>query len=143
MVGLEFDYTVTATDPDTAASNLTFACTSAVASATWAFDTNSGYFVFIPTTAQIGTNVFSFQATDHPTSLTSPWSDMVVVVSASGDPVSVSFGSARIVGEEGAGTLLIPVHLAYSGSASMQFRFSGPSNGTALRGVDFNCSTTL
>ncbi|MGD9612300.1 MAG: MBG domain-containing protein [Kiritimatiellia bacterium] len=143
MVGLEFDYTVTATDPDTAASNLTFACTSAVASATWAFDTNSGYFVFIPTTNQIGTNVFAFQATDHPTSLTSPWSNLVVVVSAAGDPVSVSFGSARIVGEEGAGTLLIPVNLAYAGSASMQFRFTGPTNGTALRGADFNCSTTL
>ena len=143
MVGLEFETTVTATDPDTAASNLTFACTSAVASATWAFDTNSGYFVFIPTTNQIGTNVFSFQATDHPTSLASPWSNLVVVVSAAGDPVSVSFGSARIVGEEGAGTLLIPVNLAYSGTASMQFRFSGPTNGTALRGVDFNCATTL
>ena len=143
MVGLEFDYTVTATDPDTAASNLTFACTSAVASATWAFDTNSGYFVFIPTTNQIGTNVFSFQATDHPTSLTSPWSNLAVVVSAAGDPVSVSFGSARIVGDEGAGTLLVPVNLAYSGSASVQFRFTGPTNGTALRGVDFNCSTTL
>ena len=143
MVGLEFDYTVTATDPDTAASNLTFACTSAVASATWAFDTNSGYFVFIPTTNQIGTNVFSFQATDHPTSLASPWSNLVVVVSAAGDPVSVSFGSARIVGEEGAGTLLVPVNLAYSGSASVQFRFTGPTNGTALRGTDFNCATTL
>ena len=143
MVGLEFDYTVTATDPDTAASNLTFVCTSVVASATWAFDTNSGYFVFIPTTNQVGTNVFSFQATDHPTSLASPWSNLVVVVSAVGDPVSVSFGSARIVGEENAGTLLIPVNLAYSGSASMQFRFSGPTNGTALRGTDFNCATTL
>ena len=143
MVGLEFDYTVTATDPDTAASNLTFACTSAVASSTWAFDTNSGYLVFLPTTNQIGTNVFSFQATDHPTSLTSPWSNLVVVVSAAGDPVSVSFGSARIVGEEDAGTLLIPVNLAYSGSASVQFRFTGPTNGTALRGTDFNCSTTL
>ena len=143
MVGLEFDYTVTATDPDTAASNLTFACTSAVASATWAFDANSGYFLFTPTAAQLGTNVFSFQATDHPTSLTSPWVDMIVVVSDVGDPVSISFGSARIVGEENAGTLLIPVNLAYSGSASMQFRFAGPTNGTALRGTDFNCSTTL
>ena len=143
MVGLELDYTVTATDPDTAASNLTFACTSAVASATWAFDTNSGYFYFIPTTNQIGTNVFSFQATDHPTSLTSPWSNMVVVVSAAGDPVSVSFGSARIVGEEGGGTVLIPVKLAYSGSAVVDLRFVGPTNGTARWGTDFNCSTTL
>ncbi len=143
MVGLELDYTVTATDADTAASNLTFACTSAVASATWAFDTNSGYFYFIPTTNQIGTNVFSFQATDHPTSLASPWSNMVVVVSAAGDPVSVSFGSARIVGEEGGGTVLIPVRLAYSGSAVVDIRFIGPTNGTARWGTDFNCATTL
>ena len=143
MAGLEFDYTVTATDPDTAASNVTFACTSTVASATWMFDTNSGYFMFSPTALEVGTNVFSFQATDHPTSLTSPWVDMIVVVSDVGDPVSVSFGSARIVGEEDAGTLLIPVNLAYSGSAAMQFRFTGPTNGTALRGTDFNCSTTL
>ena len=142
MVGLEFETTVTATDPDTAASNLTFACTSAVASATWAFDTNSGYFVFIPTTNQIGTNVFSFQATDHPTSLTSPWSNMVVVVSAAGDAVAVSFGSARIVGEEGT-SVAIPVTLAYSGSAAVQIRFSGPTNGTARWGADFNCATTL
>ncbi len=143
MVGLEHEYTVTATDPDTAASNLTFACTSAVNAATWAFDTNSGDFVFIPTTNQIGTNFFAFLATDHPTSLTSPWSNMVVVVSAAGDPVSVSFGSARIVGAEEDGTLLIPVNLAYAGSASVHFRFTGPTNGTALRGTDFNCSTTL
>jgi len=142
MVGLEFDYTVTATDPDTAASNVTFVCTSAVASATWDCDTNTGYFVFIPTTNQIGTNVFSFQATDHPTSLTSPWSNMVVVVSAAGDAVAVSFGSARIVGEEGT-SVAIPVTLAYSGSAAVQIRFSGPTNGTARWGADFNCATTL
>jgi hypothetical protein len=142
MVGLEFDYTVTATDPDTAASNVTFVCTSAVASATWDCDTNTGYFVFIPTTNQIGTNVFSFQATDHPTSLTSPWSNLVVVVSAAGDAVAVSFGSARIVGEEGA-SVAIPVTLAYSGSAAVQIRFSGPTNGTARWGTDFNCATTL
>ena len=143
MVGLEFDYTVTATDSDTAASNVTFVCTSAVASATWAFDTNSGYFAFIPTTNQIGTNVFSFQATDHPTALTSPWSNMVVVVSAAGDAVAVSFGSARIVGEEGGASVAIPVNLAYSGSAAVQIRFSGPTNGTARWGADFNCATTL
>ena len=142
MVGLEFDYTVTATDPDTVASNVTFVCTSAVASATWDCDTNTGYFVFIPTTNQIGTNVFSFQATDHPTSLTSPWSNMVVVVSAAGDAVAVSFGSARIVGEEGT-SVAIPVTLAYSGSAAVQIRFSGPTNGTARWGADFNCATTL
>ena len=143
VVGLELNYTVTATDDDTAASNLTFACTSAVASATWAFDTNSGDFVFIPTTNQIGTNVFSFRATDHPTLLTSPWSNLVVVVSAVGDAVAVSFGQASIIGEEDAGSVSIPVNLAYSGSAAVQVRFSGPTNGTARWGTDFNCSTTL
>ena len=143
VVSLELDYTVSATDPDTPASNLTFSCTSAVASATWAFDTNSGYFMFIPTTNQIGTNVFSFQVTDHPTSLSSPWSNMVVVVSAAGDAVAVSFGQTRIVGEEGAGTVLIPIKLAYSGTATVQIRFTGPTNGTAQWGVDFNCATQV
>ncbi len=143
MSGLTLSYTVTATDPDTAASNLTFACTSAVSATVWTFNTNSGAFTFTPTTNQLGTNVFSFQATDHPTSLTSPWSNMVVVVSAAGDAVAVSFGSARIVGEEGGASVAIPVKLAYSGSAAVQFRFIGPTNGTAQRGVDFNCATTL
>ncbi len=143
VVGLELNYTVTATDDDTAASNLTFACTSAVASAAWDFDANSGLLVFQPTTNQIGTNVFSFQATDHPTLLASPWSNMVVVVSAVGDAVAVSFGEARIVAEENAGTVSIPVQLAYSGNAAVQVRFSGPTNGTARWGTDFNCSTTL
>ena len=47
---------------------------------------------------------------------------MVVVVSAAGDAVAVSFGSARIVGEEGGASVAIPVKLAYSGSAAVQFR---------------------
>ena len=143
IVGLELDYTVTATDPDTAASNLTFSCTSTVNAATWDFDTNTGYFVFLPTTNQIGTNIFTFTALDHPTLLASPASNLTVVVSAAGDAVAVSFGSARIVGEEGGGSIAIPVKLAYSGTASVQFRFSGPTTGTAQRGADFNCSTTL
>ena len=143
VAGLSVEYTVTATDPDTAASNLTFACTSAVNAATWAFDTNTGYFLFMPTTNQLGTNIFSFQATDHPTSLTSPWSNLVVVVSAVGDAVAVSFGAARYTGEEGGGTVAIPVNLAFSGSAAVQIRFSGPTNGTARWGTDFNCTTTL
>ena len=142
MVGLELDYTVTATDPDTSASNMTFSCASAVASATWAFDTNSGYFLFIPTTNQIGTNIFTFTAIDN-TALSSAPSNMAVVVSAAGSAVAVSFGQVRIVGEEGGSSVSIPVNLAFSGTAAVQVRFSGPTNGTALRGVDFNCSTTL
>ena len=61
-VGVLFDYTVGATEPDGDA--VTFACTSTVDEATWAMDTN-GYFLFEPTTAQIGTNTFSFTATDR------------------------------------------------------------------------------
>jgi subtilisin family serine protease len=62
FVGAEFEYTVTAQEPDS--DPVTFACTSAVDVATWDLDANTGDFLFIPTNAQIGTNVFSFTATD-------------------------------------------------------------------------------
>ena len=61
-VGATFDYTVSASEPDGDA--VTFACTSTVDGATWDADTN-GYFLFLPTAAQLGTNVFSFTATDR------------------------------------------------------------------------------
>ena len=43
---------------------LTYACTSAVSESVWLFDTNSGYFYFLPGTNQIGENVFVFTARD-------------------------------------------------------------------------------
>ncbi len=61
-VGVDFEYLVTATEPD--ADPVTFACTSAVDGATWDFDTATGDFLFIPTAVELGTNVFSFTATD-------------------------------------------------------------------------------
>ena len=61
-VGAELEYVVTAQEPD--ADAVTFACTSAVADATWDFDANTGDFLFIPTGAQLGTNGFFFTATD-------------------------------------------------------------------------------
>ena len=61
-VGAEFEYTATAQEPD--ADTVTFACTSAVDETTWDFDADTGDFLFIPTNAQIGTNWFSFTATD-------------------------------------------------------------------------------
>ncbi|MDD2240863.1 MAG: S8 family serine peptidase, partial [Kiritimatiellae bacterium] len=61
-VGAEFEYTVTATEPDLDA--MTFACTSAVNTNIWDFDTGDGYFVFYPEVAQRGTNLFNFTATD-------------------------------------------------------------------------------
>ena len=61
-VGAEFEYLVTATEPD--ADPVAFACTSAVDGATWDFDANTGDFLFIPTTNQMGTNFFAFTATD-------------------------------------------------------------------------------
>ena len=60
--GAEFEYAVTATEPD--ADAVTFACTSAVDAATWDLDANTGDFLFGPTTNELGTNVFSFTATD-------------------------------------------------------------------------------
>ena len=141
-VGLELSYTVTATDPDTPASNLTFSCTSAVDIATWDFDPNTGDFYFIPTTNQIGTNnLFTFTASDgiH----TSDPVGMVVVVNNEGTAVAVSFGKTRIIGEEGGAAVLIPVNLAYTGTATVSVRFVGPTNGTARWGTDFTCSTNL
>ena len=61
-VGATFDYTATATEPD--GDPVTFACTSAVNVATWDADTN-GYFLFQPTAAQLGTNIFVFTASDR------------------------------------------------------------------------------
>ncbi|MDY0149850.1 MAG: S8 family serine peptidase [Kiritimatiellia bacterium] len=60
-VGADFEYTVTAMEGD--GDSYTFACTSTVDEATWAVDTN-GYFLFIPTVTEVGTNVFTFRATD-------------------------------------------------------------------------------
>ncbi len=61
-VGVEFEYTVTATEPDL--DTVTFACTSTVDELTWDFDANTGDFLFLPTAAELGTNWFSFTATD-------------------------------------------------------------------------------
>ncbi len=61
-VGGELDYTVTAQEPDL--DTVTFACTSAVDVGTWDLDVNTGDFLFMPTTNEMGTNVFSFTATD-------------------------------------------------------------------------------
>ena len=61
--GVDFEITVTATATD-GDPILSFACTSAVDVATWDFDGNTGDFLFSPTAAQLGTNIFSFTATD-------------------------------------------------------------------------------
>jgi endonuclease I/hydrogenase maturation factor len=61
-VGVDYAYTVTATEADGDA--VSFACTSAVDTNTWLFDTNSGYLFFIATTNEIGGVNFSFTATD-------------------------------------------------------------------------------
>jgi exonuclease III len=62
-VGAGFVYTVGATTTEFDA--VTFACTSAVDTNVWDFDTNSGYFYFLSTTNQIGANVFTFTAADR------------------------------------------------------------------------------
>ena len=61
-VGGELEYLVTAQEPDS--DPVAFACTSAVDVATWDLDVNTGDFLFIPTANELGTNVFSFTATD-------------------------------------------------------------------------------
>ena len=61
--GGTFETTVmaTATDGDPI---LSYACSSAVSSSLWDFDVDTGYFLFYPTASEIGTNWFSFTATD-------------------------------------------------------------------------------
>jgi endonuclease/exonuclease/phosphatase family metal-dependent hydrolase len=61
--GVDFVYTVTAapTDGDPV---LSFGCTTAVDTNTWAFDTDTGFFYFLPGSGQAGENVFTFTATD-------------------------------------------------------------------------------
>jgi hypothetical protein len=81
-VGADFEYTVTATETD--GDIVRFACTSLVNSNVWLFDTNSGYLLFIPTTNQLGSNVFSFTASDRDGS-SSPVA-MTVTVSAAASP---------------------------------------------------------
>ena len=61
-VAVDFDYTVVALP--TESDPMTYACTSAVSESVWLFDTNSGYFYFLPSTNQIGENVFVFTALD-------------------------------------------------------------------------------
>lgn len=62
-VGAEFEYAVTATATD-GDPILSYACTTAVDGATWDVDAGTGDFLFIPTVAELGTNWFSFTATD-------------------------------------------------------------------------------
>ena len=141
IAGSTLSLTVTVTDADSPLVTFDVPNTT-VDGATWDFNTYSGAFTFTPTTNQVGTNTFTFTAIDE-TYLESAPSNLVVYVSAAGSPVAVSFGQVRIVGEEGGGTVLIPVNLASATTAQVQFRFSGPTNGTAQRLADFNCSTTL
>ena len=61
-VDVDFVYTVVALP--TESDPVTYACTSAVSESVWLFDTNSGYFYFLPGTNQIGANVFTFTASD-------------------------------------------------------------------------------
>ena len=61
-VAVDFVYAVAAMPTET--DPLTYACTSAVSESVWLFDTNSGYFYFLPSTNQIGANVFVFSAID-------------------------------------------------------------------------------
>ena len=81
-VAAEFEITVTATA--TEGDPLTFACASGVDESAWAFDTNSGYFLFIPTSNQLGANVFTFTAADKD-GASAPMA-MTVTVSAAAAP---------------------------------------------------------
>ena len=62
-VGQAVSYPVTASNLEN--DPMTFAVTTAVAGATWSFDTNSGFFVFTPNAAQTGVATFAFTAFDR------------------------------------------------------------------------------
>ena len=83
LTGRDVARTVTATQTD-GDPILSYACTSAVNVSTWEFDTGTGDFLFVPTAAQIGANVFAFTATDKDG--TSSPAAMTVTVSAASAP---------------------------------------------------------
>ncbi len=136
-VNEDFEYTVTATSTE-GDPILSYACTSVVSADAWDLDRESGYFNFLPQSAQIGANVFSFTATDKD-GVSSPVA-MTVTVSAASTPPTVSFGSSRVYAEEGGSTVFLPVTLSFAADATVQVAIAG----TALpNGTDFNCSTTI
>jgi len=135
-VGADFEYTVTATEAD--GDTVTFACTSTVDEATWLLDEDTGEFLFIPTSAELGANSFSFTAAD-PDGTSDPVV-MSVVVSAAATTSTVSFGATKVVGEEGGSTVTLPVTLSAAADATVQVAVAG----TALPGgTDFSLSTTV
>ena len=83
LTGRDVERTVTATPTD-GDPILSYACTTTVNEATWDFDTGTGNFLFVPTAAQIGANVFAFTATDKDG--TSAAVAMTVTVSAASAP---------------------------------------------------------
>ena len=83
LTGRDVERTVTATQTD-GDPILSYACTTTVDAATWDFDTGTGDFLFIPTAAQIGANVFAFTATDKDGA--SAPAAMTVTVSAASAP---------------------------------------------------------
>ncbi len=74
------DFVCTVVAMPTESDPMTYACTSSVSGSAWLFDTNSGYFYFLPGTNQLGENVFVFTASDKDGS-SSP-ATMIVTVSA-------------------------------------------------------------
>ena len=137
MVNEDFEYTVSATTTE-GDPILSYACTSAVDTNVWEFDEESGYLYFLPQSAQIGANGFSFTATDKD-GASSPVA-MTVTVSAASTPPTVSFGASRVYAEEGGSTVTLPVTLSFAADATVQVAIAG----TALPdGTDFNCSTTI
>ena len=90
LTGRDVARTATATPTD-GDPILSYGCTSAVDNATWDFDTGSGDFLFAPTAAQIGANVFAFTAIDKDG--TSAPATMTVTVSAASAPTMNGFSN--------------------------------------------------
>ena len=153
-VAVDFDYTVVAMPTET--DPMTYSCTSAVSESAWLFDTNSGYFYFLPGTNQIGANVFVFAALDKDGS-SSPAAMTVTVgttlfqdwvMGRGQDPGSSNYTTNSDVDGDGMNTwqeYLADTDPALSGSVlrlTGTYSISSASNVTGLMRMAFPASTT-
>ena len=152
-VAVDFVYTVAAMP--TEADPMTYACTSAVSESAWLFDTNSGYFYFLPSTNQIGENVFVFAALDKdgasaPAAMTvtvgtTPFQDWVI--GEGEDPGSANYSTNADYDGDGMNTwqeYLADTDPAVSGSVlrlTGTYSIASASNATGWVRLRFPAST--
>ena len=107
---------------------------STTASAGYNFAPGTGLLSYVPPVADGGaTRTFTFTASNSAGVAT-----QTVSVAVAGWP-TVTFGAAKVVGEEGGPAVSLPVSLSFAANATVQVAIAG----TALAGgTDFTCSAT-